>query len=394
MKKKTKIILSASVLLMAILLTVTAVIKVDKFRARAEYYRELAYVEKSWIMENQLPDGAIAHTDISDIGTEQLISPYFSATAVRGLLAGSVSPQQAAAAERWLNWYLDRLNTEQEDSLNGDGTIYDYILNMENGQISMESTGNYDSVDSYAALFLIALEEYCENCGTELLEKRFEDVERVIEAMLRTVEANGLSIAKQEYKMQYLMDNSELNRGIKAAIELLKLSGGNQELLHKLDKILENNEKAFEKYFWNEEAQCYDIAVYKGDREKFGGWDKFYPDGAAQLFPALFEVSAQDKERGSLLYSSFCSSWNWQELEHMESGATDFYWGILACAAAVQGDEERLDAYLNSYLAELKEKGRAYPLYTGEAGWVCQSCGIMEDYFNNTSALKVIIKNL
>ncbi len=58
--------------------------------------------------------------------------------------------------------------------------------------------------------------------------------------------------------------------------------------------------------------------------------------------------------------------------EHVDSGATEFYWGMAAYCAAVMGDKERLDSYLTEY--KKRAADHAYPLFNADAAWVVLAC--------------------
>ena len=82
-----------------------------------------------------------------------------------------------------------------------------------------------------------------------------------------------------------------------------------------------------------------------------------------------------------MLYEQFCQQWNWEDLEHQKTDEATFYWCVVAYAAALEGDEERLLKFTETYLDTLEEEGRGYPLYTADAGWAALAWGYMEEYY-------------
>ena len=50
-----------------------------------------------------------------------------------------------------------------------------------------------------------------------------------------------------------------------------------------------------------------------------------------------------------------------------------FLWAMTGMAAAQMGDINNLLEMIRNYEAEYCEN-RKYPLYTGEAGWICMEC--------------------
>ena len=94
----------------------------------------------------------------------------------------------------------------------------------------------------------------------------------------------------------------------------------------------------------------------------------FYPDGIAQVYPLIFAFPVEDSEAQAELYRIFTEKFAWQDTD---SGSRTFVWAMTSLAAAQAGDTDTLKHFLKSYEAKAG-KGRSYPLYTGEAGWVCR----------------------
>ena len=357
-----------------------------RFHRIAEEYALRAAAEKEWILDCQTEEGLILFRQW-DPGTEpqeQTVVPYFSSIAALGLLSGTVTEEQAEGVRRYLIWYLDHLNTAQQDPVNGDGTVYDHRVVRENGSVRQESTGDYDSVDSYAALFLMVADAYAQKAESRTLIQRGEDVKRVAAALLRTIGENGLSYAKAEYPVQYLMDNAEVCAGLRAGGHLLNVIDPGCALAEEMLQCASRAEDALEALLWDQDGEHYEIGLMEdASLLQYTGWSKFYPDSVAQLFPVCFGVMRPGAARAGRLYDSFCQAWDWENWNHFESEESSFYWCVLAYAAACHGDEGRLQSYLNHYDSVLSREGRGYPLYTGEAGWIALACGHMEDEYRS-----------
>lgn len=367
------------------------IIQREAMLEKMNFYKELAAGEKAWILQCQNDDGLILHEQWGEEAQQrQIVYPYFSSIAALGLLAGTVTEEQADSAGRYLIWYLDHLNTAEEDPINGDGTIYNYCVIRESGKVRSEPTREYDSVDSYAAMFFIVADAYAKKVDVRLLLERKDDVQRVAKALLRTLGENGLSNAKAEYPVQYLMDNSEVYGGLRSGADLLERiePGSGQEL----DQAADRMAQSFDAFLWNSEQNRYEIGLMEdGQPLDSQGWDQFYPDSIGQLFPGCFQVPTMDPLRTEQLYTDFCQIWQWENLEHRRTGDNIFYWGIASYAAALQEDEECLQTFLQEYHAELEQNGRKYPLYTGDSGWVALACGYMEDVYRNKSTVLNLI---
>ena len=71
------------------------------------------------------------------------------------------SSEEKQAVKRYLIWYIENINSDDEDSINGAGTMYDYEIDITKaGKEKSISKESYDSVDSYASTFLKAVSDY------------------------------------------------------------------------------------------------------------------------------------------------------------------------------------------------------------------------------------------
>ena len=348
-------------------------------RDKYEQFSAMAKLEKSWILSCQLPDGAILHEPFASKRTGILV-PYFSNQAAIGLLSGPVSKEAADGARAYISWYLDHLNTEKDDPVNGDGTIYDYRLTEEDGTVRLESKDSADSVDAYSATFLILASRYAERLGTKLLSERWEDVVRVIHAMLRTIDENGLSRVSLENETNYLMDNCEVYGGLLAADTLLGHFEPEGELRDRVREAAGQLREQVQSTLWNPKTGSYYVGSL-GGRAISADETDFYPDATCQLFPIVYGLLDPRGEQAAELYGDFCDHWDWEHMEHYYSEESDFYWCMLSYVAVVMGDEPRLENFLTEYYRNLLNNGRTHPFYVGEAGWMAMSFGALEELY-------------
>ena len=89
-------------------------------------------------------------------------------------------------------------------------------------------TGTYDSTDSYAATFLTAVESMyngttCRTC----VEKLLPALTLSVKAIESTQDSDGLTWAKPEGRVKYLLDQAEVGAGLRSARRLAILVGDN-----------------------------------------------------------------------------------------------------------------------------------------------------------------------
>lgn len=345
------------------------------------FYRALRQEESRWLASQQLDNGAIPFR-----GTEQgeaSVTPYFSDIAAAALLEDPAYFQQVAA---YIRWHFEHINSAEEDKNGIAGTIYDYTIQVEQGCVTGERTDqSYDSIDSYAATFLMLLQRYHERTGDlTLIVEYQEQLTLIIQAMVYSFDQDGLCLAKPEYPIKYLMDNSEVYGGLGAAIALLATledAGVSQEAVQP-EALIERRERLsrqIEGLLWNAPEQRYETGLDRHNQPlQYTGWTTFYPDATAQLYPVVFHVIDPGSNRAELLYGRLCETYRWEIFEHVDTDASSFYWGVLAYTAALQRDEGRVRTYMQTYRTRVAPD-HAYPLYCADAGWVILACKHMED---------------
>lgn len=326
----------------------------------SQIYNYVRSYQLAYIRSLQLPTGAL-----KDNGSDNSkITPYFAHFAMMALLTDPTEQNQDAV-RKYMLWYFSRLNGAK--TLYNDneiaGSVYDYFAPDET------TKGTYDSVDSYAATFLELALRFAEisDANTAWLRQYSGKVSMIADAMLKTIDAplnvlpggnqnDYLSIAHYGYPVKYLMDNSEVNMGLKAAVRLGQYSI--IDVSADLETFLSKNTEAI-KGLYNGVNRNYDYA--KGNESD---WNVFYPGATAQLYPALFRVVSPLEINSKQIYEKFNSTYpEW----HTGKVYCTYPWTMIAYAAAVMGDKERVDTYITHiYGLNVKNEQKAY-WYDAEA---------------------------
>ena len=295
----------------------------------------------------RLPNGAITMYDIRS-GGESKLNPYFACSAALGLLAGG----DLETAEAYIRWHFGHL----EES----GIIYDYTVRVEGDVVTETSALDCDSTDSYAALFLILLDEYAKAGGSAaLLTAHRDDIAQVVGAMDATF-CFGLTWAKPDYRVFYLMDNCEVAAGYRAAASLWSMLSSPWRAFH-CGLRARCVRLAVNLRLWNIRRGSYDYALGNPSDAAV-----FYPDAAAQLFPVAFGLLRPSSGRAQRLYRDFLSG-HPQWLEGRNDGG--FPWVILLRAALAMGDTDTAAQYLRA-VKELYMEGQP------SGRWYCQESGL------------------
>ena len=324
---------------------------------------------RDYLMSCRLPEGAIGVYPAQE--GVNWVNPYFADYAALALLRCG----EYDAVREYILWHINRLNPSENDINGMSYTIYDYHITIQDGvQTRQTSTGDYDSIDSYASSFLVLLNEYRKATNdTALICEKDGFVGGVIQLLTRLFD-DGLTVARPDHPMYYLMDNCETFLALEAAAELIDVVVAEkrpdsrswpklkqtclqqrQQLLERLDGL------------WEEAAEAYPYAVSPQGEASLPG-KALYPDGVCQLCPVLFGLLSPESSRARSCYQRFCEAWSWETLEPKRTGETDQLWAMIACAAAEMGDTARVEEYMKNFMAYASsEKGSA--MGAQEAAW-------------------------
>lgn len=306
-------------------------------------YDKLITNESDFIMGHQLNDGAL--TMSSNKGVEGYkIVPYFSNIAARALLANPTAAR-IAAVKKWMVWYMTHLNA--------DGSVYDYYATNFTGNAILTSTGDFDSVDSYAATFFTLARLLCEAspADKDWLKTNYSDqLKKIGDALIMVIQGDGLAIAKPTYAIKYTMDNAEVNEGMKDMVWLSQnvITAGE---IAKWQTLLTNNTNGIEAGLWNTANNTYFM---------YGGgvtinWSIFYADATCQLYPTWCGVITPNSARAISLWNRFNTNYpDWSSGKIYDAGG--FPWTVISYVAAVMNDRIRAEQYLK-YVQSFTDAG-------------------------------------
>ena len=224
----------------------------------------------------QLPDGAFAQVRPGPgPGAPVWVAPYFANYAALALLAGqehTAHSEDVIRVGKWLAWCAKNQAAEG------------YWNDFEGTAGAYADTGKVDAWDSSAALFLMVVGRY-RRCGGHVTPALEAAARKAFVALVRVTDADGLTWAKPDYKIKYLMDNVEVCAGLRAADGFFSAQGATGEARqarHQADRSAEKLPA-----YWRRADDRFAYAL-QADGTFEGGLDKPYPHGLAQLFGVAF----------------------------------------------------------------------------------------------------------
>lgn len=183
--------------------------------------------------------------------------------------------------KRYMEWYLAHLN--YPDRYGFTGSIYDYTITADGKETSM---GRCDSIDSYAATFIMLVERYLSVTGDrafiEANRRKLEDIMYLVPALQ---DSDGLTFPMPAVPFKYLMDNCEAYGGFRAFEHLAQTMHWESHAYYKERR--EGLYHAIQTLFIDPNNGNYFWSIEKNAKTA-SSWTVFYPDSYAQLFPILY----------------------------------------------------------------------------------------------------------
>lgn len=326
-------------------------------------YGENEALAVRYLLAQQRPDGAIL------TGEDQII-PYFSNLAAQGL---TKVPGHTPEITLWMKWYIAHLNRPDQWGLQC--TVYDYKI--VNGH---EVSGNdADSTDSYAATFASLAWSFWNSGDPEArtyLRSIRPQMACIGNAIFGTMQPDGLTWAKPDYKTAYLMDNCEVYRGLVDLADLFEFAYGDKKSAVRYRRIARRVKQGIETQLWDPAGHRF--LPYAG--AKSVNWKEWYPDATAQLFPVLSGALSASDPRSRKVYAQFNATWpDWPALQFPGNEP----WVLVACAAAVQGDSARVNRYIEAVRKTTASPRALDRMQSADLGWFIR----LNSYAQNPGAL-------
>lgn len=199
--------------------------------------------------------------------------PYFADVAAYGLFRAhevTASAAYPAAADACIDWYRAHQQL--------DGAVTDDTF-APGGTLS--STGDVDSTDSYAAMYLWVLAERHQVApdSPQWLRERELTCFRAVSAILLTLQDDGLTTARPSYPIEYTMDNAEVVVGLRSAGAVFEALG-NAGMASHVRRLADRAEKEVRTLYRPEHGYF----AWHRDLQGQKGYalEKRYPDVMAQ----------------------------------------------------------------------------------------------------------------
>lgn len=351
--------------------------EVEVREARSPKFFSIVEEEKKWFFSQQLSNGAFPNR--SKENGEVSINPYFSSLGIWCILQCELTEEEINQIKEYLIWHFEHLNCKKD--VNGiKGTIYDYKAQIEDGKVIKEySKDSYDSTDSYAAMFLAAVWKYYDITKDADFVKMYEnEIRLVIDAMLSTMDKE-YSYSRPDYKIVYLMDNTEVYEGLVSSEKILREIYEDSTESEKIVDRIDIFERKFNEVWWKNGYYSPYLNENLQAKDEDFSWSNFYPDAVAQLMPIIFGLA--DEEKAQKVYEDFGKYRNWEDMDFVDNEESEFYWPLIMCAAAIMKDCDKTEKYIDNYLEKTLDK--EYPLILSDCGWFIYGTNVLGNYYKS-----------
>jgi hypothetical protein len=303
------------------------------------------------------------------------VSAYQANLAFIGALR--IDPGQAPAAARWLRWQAR--HTTPTGS--GRGVVFDHWVRASDLQEADCPPGRdartcpqVDAYDSTAATLLLMAEAYLRHSddASMLREPAMRAaLEAAAGTMASLAEPGGLSWAKPDYPVAYLMDALEVAAGWRAWARLqTEVYQVPQAGINSMGTA-ETLDAAIVRQLWHAPSHTWRVRL-DAPKPNFSTW---YPDTVAQAWPLLWSRDAGPaaQQRARSAWRKAASQWkdraDWSRRNVDPDG---FWWPAMAVAAHCVGEVDDARAWVARARSDWMQPARPFgwPFQVGDLLWL------------------------
>lgn len=329
--------------------------------ASSSVYQNNFNAASKWIAQFSAPSGALLYAPTQ-------IDPYFANLAAIGM---TKDPNRVPQVTAWINWYVNHLNWPDKWGLYG--TTYNWNVD---GNGTETPSNEADSTDSYAATFLSVVWNAWQSGNPQarsLIAGLSYQLDVIGGVIIQTQQSDGLTWAKPDYQIKYLMDNCEAYRGLRDLASLFQNAFGDTAKAAYYNAAADAVQRGILSMWLNGTWAVYRDGIGRNIGPNMGTW---YADATAQVFPVLMGVVNSSDSRAQQAYAAFNAAWpNWPTLSY--NAQDSFPWCLIGDGAAAMGDNGRLGTYINSLQNKYVNSGFPWPFYNAEGGWFLRANSYM-----------------
>ncbi len=218
------------------------------------------------------------------------VEPYLVNLGLKGFLK-SLEGKRFVMVKDWLNWYTRHIDAKGiilDHWYKGDGT----------GETTCPASKDIsckhaDSHDSYAATFLSLCYSYYEaSADKSWFSKdaiiKLELIGNLLVDILQ--QPDGLTWAKTDYHIKYLMDNAEVYDGLMALSRIESQVYKNPSKARKYEDAAVKAKNGINKVLFDSKKSLYILSIDEKGTPQYANLSVWYPGTTALMWPQIFNV--------------------------------------------------------------------------------------------------------
>jgi hypothetical protein len=231
------------------------------------------------------------------------------------------------------------------------------------------STGSMDSTDAYAGTFLYAAwTAWNASRDMKSLKALQPGITGAIRAIESTLDTDGLTWAKPDWHVKYLMDESEVYAGLRSAAKLSNALGDKitaSRVSSEASKL-----KSAVALLWNTTTNGYDWAVHDTGAHTTTDWSVFYADSLEQMWAVAFGLADSRASDLTTRFGLLHPYWDAPAGTWTANGHTQpvEYWPVAGWAFVRSGSTTQVALGGSSISSAAVTSNRAWPYTPGIAG--------------------------
>lgn len=326
-----------------------------------------------FIVSKQVPSGALTGPE------DDNLQPYFSNWAAQGLAAAD-STRSREALGKYIVWFLDHLNTADEDPYGIAGTVSNWHYDAATGEET--NTETYSSTDAGTTVPMITAYDAFRTNDRDLQHLVIENIEKYELMAQATCEVtwavrnpDHLCWARPDSKMKYVQDNAVVYRGLTCLAWLDLRAGRLAQAAYHSTKARQTR-KAMLDVLWNDELLNWSWGHGEKLLKVSDPESAFMPDAWCQYWQTQLDVVSPHNRRSVASWDAYSRAnprWMHNEIDN------DFPHTEMAVSAVLMGEPDNAITLLETCREKFSGNDYALPWYHGEAGHFLRAARLLID---------------
>ena len=337
------------------------------------YIRSWMDEQEDFLVGKQVPSGALRGPE------DDNLQPYFSNWAAQGLAAANTARSRETLGN-YISWFLDHLNTADQDAYGIAGTVNNWHYDEATGQET--DTGTYSSTDAGTTVPMITAHDAFRTGDRDIQHLVMDNLDKYELMAQATCEVkwgvrnlDHLCWARPNSKMKYVQDNAVVYRGLTCLAWLERRAGRTRQAAYHHRKARQTRQAMLD-IWWNDDLHNWSWGHGEKLLKVSDPESAFMPDAWCQYWQVQLDVVSPLDRRSIESWRAYSQSnprWMHNEITN------NFPHTEMAVSAVLMGEPENAITLLQTCREKFSGNGYALPWYHGEAGHFLRAARLLVD---------------